>query len=49
MEKLRILKERGDATLPPRDMLEISESLTRRTVEQKQQLKEAEEDEADAV
>ena len=49
MEKLRIVKERDDVTLAPSDMDEIFESLTRRTLEQKQQLKEAEEDEADAV
>ena len=47
MEKLRILKVKSDATSPPSDMHEISTSLTCRTLEQKQKLKMAEEDEAD--
>ena len=49
MENLRILKERSGAISPPSDMHEISASLTRRALEQKDLLKVAEEDEADAV
>lgn len=49
MENLRILKERSDAFSPPSDMHELSASLTRRALEQKDMLKAAEEDEADAV
>ena len=49
MENLRILKERSDATSPPSDMQETSAYLMGRTLEQKQQLREAEEDQADAV